>query len=257
MARLKGVLELGVRVTLITTACHSGGWVTSPDFNHTTMAAADETTTKYETSNAWGVSQRIGGSCGSVFASTLVQSLSSASNPLLDPRERSQSLHSPITQPLLHAEETNKSQTQTYNAFCHSSWEACEHRVTRLWNERGFSSSAQGDEWDHSWTGRTGVPLADFKRRWEQLASHPYTGPADIRDLQNTHPDNPTFRKADPASTGGVEEIVHQMTDSIAHGRIKAMGRTLHQTCPGDWDRRRMVGLGGTLRAYSQSDEFK
>ncbi|KAF4763925.1 hypothetical protein HAV15_001688 [Penicillium sp. str.  len=185
------------------------------------MAAADESTTKYGTSNAWGVSQRIGGSCGSVFARTLVQNLSSASNPLFDPRERSQSLHSPITQPLLHAEEPDKSQTQTYNAFCHSSWEAY------------------------------------FKRRWENLASHPYTGPADIRDLQNTHPDNPTFRKADPASTGGVEEIVHQMTDNIAHGRIKAMGRTLHQTCPGDWDRRRMVGLGGTLRAYSQSDEFK
>ncbi|KUM59627.1 hypothetical protein ACN42_g7508 [Penicillium freii] len=28
--RLKGVLELGVRVTLITTACHSGVWATSP-----------------------------------------------------------------------------------------------------------------------------------------------------------------------------------------------------------------------------------
>ena len=30
MVRLKGVLELGVRVTLITTACHSGGWATNP-----------------------------------------------------------------------------------------------------------------------------------------------------------------------------------------------------------------------------------
>lgn len=137
------------------------------------MAAADESTTKYGTSNAWGVSQRIGGSCGSVFARTLVQNLSSASNPLFDPRERSQSLHSPITQPLLHAEEPDKSQTQTYNVFCHSSWEACEHRVTRLWNEQGFSSSAQGDEWDHSWTGRAGVPLADFKRRWEHSPPTP------------------------------------------------------------------------------------
>jgi hypothetical protein len=268
MVRLKGVLELGVRVTLITTACHSGGWAVSPDFNHTTMAAADETTTKHGTSNAWGVSQSIGRSCGSVFASTLVQSLSNAASPLLDPRERSQPSHSLRIQPLLHAEgseeiqtlqpeEPDESQTLTYNAFCHSIWEACEHRVTRLWSEQGFSFSAQDDEWDFSWIGRTGVPLTDFKRRWERLASHPYTGPADIRDLRNTHPDNPTFREADPASTGGVEEIVHQMTDNIAHGRIKAMGRLFHQTCPGDWDRGRMVGFGGTLRAYYEHDEFK
>ncbi|KAJ5607181.1 hypothetical protein N7537_003800 [Penicillium hordei] len=268
MVRLRGVLELGVRVTLITTACHSGGWATSPDFNHTTMAAADETSTKQGMSNAWGISQSIGRSCGSVFASTLVQSLSSAASPLLDPRERSQPSRSLRTKPLLHAEgseeiqtlqpeEPDEIQTLTYNAFCHSIWEVCEHRVTRLWSEQGFRFSAQNDEWDFSWTGRTGVPLKDFKRRWEQLASHPYTGPADIRDLRNTHPDNPTFREADPASTGGVEEIVHHMTDDIAHGRIKAMGRIFHQTCPGDWDRGRMVGFGGTLRAYYERDEFK
>ncbi|KAJ5181120.1 hypothetical protein N7491_000675 [Penicillium cf. griseofulvum] len=268
IVRLKGVLELGVRVTLVTTACHSGGWATSPDFKYTTTAAADETEMKYGISNAWGVSQSIGRSCGSVFASTLVESLSSAASPLLDPHERSQPSHSLRTQPLLHAEgseeiqtlqpeEPDESQTLTYNAFCHSIWEVCEHRVTRLWSEQGFSFSAQDDEWDFSWTGRTGVPLTDFKRRWERLASHPYTGPADIRDLRNTHPDNPTFREANPASTSGVEEIIHQMTDYIAHGRIKAMGRLFHQTCPGDWDRGRMVGFGGTLRAYYELDEFK
>lgn len=157
----------------------------------------------------------------------------------------------------LQPEEPDESQTQTYNAFCHSIWEVCEHRVTRLWSEQEFGFSAQGDGWDLSWTGQTGDPLADFKRRWEQLASNPYTGPADIRDLRNTHRDNPTFREADPASTGGVEEIVHQMTDNIVHGRIKAMGRIFHQTCPGDWDRERMVGFGGTLRAYYERDEFK
>ncbi|KUM59635.1 hypothetical protein ACN42_g7510 [Penicillium freii] len=120
-----------------------------------------------------------------------------------------------------------------------------------------FLAHAQDDEWDFSWTGRTKAPPTDFKRRWERLASQSYAGPADIRDLRNTHPDNPTFREADPASTGGVEEIVYQMTDSIAHGRIKAMGRSFHQTCPGDWDGGRMVGFGGTLRAYYEYDEYK
>jgi hypothetical protein len=36
-ARLKGVLEPGARVTLITTAYYSGGWVTNPEFNYTTI----------------------------------------------------------------------------------------------------------------------------------------------------------------------------------------------------------------------------
>ncbi|OQD60006.1 hypothetical protein PENPOL_c033G05072 [Penicillium polonicum] len=87
--------------------------------------------------------------------------------------------------------------------------------------------------------------------------SRPSPTPAQPTFVTSTHPDNPTFREADPASTGGVEEIVYQMTDSIAHGRIKAMGQIFHQTCPGDWDRRRMVGFGGTLRAYYEYDEYK
>jgi serine protease inhibitor len=38
---LNGVLEPGAHVTLVTTVYYSGGWVTHPDFNYTTMAAAD------------------------------------------------------------------------------------------------------------------------------------------------------------------------------------------------------------------------
>jgi hypothetical protein len=33
VTRLKGVLEPGARVTLITTAYYSGGWVTNPEYN--------------------------------------------------------------------------------------------------------------------------------------------------------------------------------------------------------------------------------
>ncbi|KAJ5959520.1 uncharacterized protein N7479_006670 [Penicillium vulpinum] len=255
--RLKGVLEPGVRVTLITTACHSGGWVTNPDFNYTTMAAANAARTSKGLSNSWGISQSIGRTCGSVFASTLVESLSSATSPLIDPSERSTPSNFPGTQSQLQPDEPDEHQTMTYNAFCHSIWRTCEHRVTRLWYAQGFSFSAQDDQWNFSWTGRTGIPLRDFERRWKTLASYPYTGPADVRDLRNTYLENLTFLEADSANTGGAEGIVDQMTESIAHGRIKAMGRLFHQTCPGDWDRGQMVGFGGTLRGYYERDEFK
>ncbi|KAJ5956012.1 hypothetical protein N7501_010291 [Penicillium viridicatum] len=89
------------------------------------MAAADETTAKYGTS---GVCQSIGRSYGSGFANTLVGSL----------------LHAKLCEEIqtLQPEEPDESQTLTYNAFCHSIWEVCEHRVTCLWSEQGFSFSA-------------------------------------------------------------------------------------------------------------------
>ncbi|KAJ5838928.1 uncharacterized protein N7525_004116 [Penicillium rubens] len=219
VTRLKGVLEPGARVTLITTAYYSGGWVTNPEFNYTTMAAAD-TIGDQGTSNAWGISHSIGRSCGSVFATTIVESLSSATSPLLDPSDRSQPRNSPEAQATLQPDEPEEDQTMTYNAFCHSVWRICEQRVTRLWDAQGFR--------------RTGVPLADFERRWKKLASYPYTGPADIRDLRNTHLDNPTFLEADPARTASGQDVLDEMTDNIAHGRVKAMARFFHQTCPGD-----------------------
>lgn len=55
---LKGVLEPGAQVTLVTTACYSGGWVTHPDFNYTTIAAAANEGL-LGLSNAWPDSQSI------------------------------------------------------------------------------------------------------------------------------------------------------------------------------------------------------
>ncbi|KAJ5698632.1 hypothetical protein N7462_000637 [Penicillium macrosclerotiorum] len=39
---LRGVPGFGARVTLVTTACYSGGWAVSPDFNYTVMAATSD-----------------------------------------------------------------------------------------------------------------------------------------------------------------------------------------------------------------------
>lgn len=69
--------------------------------------------------------------------------------------------------------------------------------------------------------------------------SHPSPTPA-----QPTFVTSETHIQTTLPSAGGVKEIVYQMTDSISHGRIKAMGRSFHQTFPGDWDGGRMVGFG-------------
>jgi hypothetical protein len=79
------------------------------------------------------------------------------------------------------------------------------------------------------------------------------------RPYRNTT--RPTWRYEEQALNDTVsisgQDVLDEMTDSIAHGRVKAITRLFYQTCPGDWDRGQIVGFGGTLRAYYELDEFK
>ncbi|KGO66075.1 hypothetical protein PITC_056090 [Penicillium italicum] len=253
---LKGVLEPGVRVTLLSTACYSGGWATTPELNHTAMTAAgEEDNSDTGTSNAWGMSHSVGRSCGSVFVSTLLETLSSATSPLLE--EPGVDTSPSDTQQSLQPDNPNNLQTLSYNSFCNSVWSTCEDRITRLWSFQKFKFSAQDDAWEYSWTGRTGIPLTHFRNRWDGLKSYPYHGPSDIRDLRNPHPKNTTFLEQDPNKTASGNQVIDEMTGHIAHRRLKGMARTFHQTCPGDWDRGKEVGFGGTLRAFYERDLFQ
>ncbi|CAG8417283.1 unnamed protein product [Penicillium salamii] len=260
---LKAVLEPGARITLVTTACYSGGWATTPDLNITSMTAAGEghidpkVDLQNGLSNAWGTSQSVGRTCGSIFASTLFQALSSATSPLLDAGEPSNASDPPSLQP----EEPNDQQTLSYNSFCQSILDTCQNSVTRLGDKQYFTFSAQDDKWDYSWTGRTGIPLAHFERRWKQLKGYPYTGPEDMRLLRNQDPGNATFTVSDPNQTGGVRtatdvEILENMTGLIAQHKTKEMAMMFHATCPGDWTQGREVAWGGTLLGFYRFDEF-
>ncbi len=76
--QLKGVVEPGACITLVSAACYSDGWIVYPDLNYTTMAAAGTGTT----STAWPDSYNIGRACGSIFASSLIETLSSTASEL-------------------------------------------------------------------------------------------------------------------------------------------------------------------------------
>jgi len=92
----------------------------------------------------------------------------------------------------LQPDSPTQLQTESYNQFCRSILEVCGARVHRLWAKQGFTFSAQNDDWDHSWTARTGIPLARFEERWNRLSkvtyspepgeSHPFCDP-DPRNL--------------------------------------------------------------------------
>jgi hypothetical protein len=53
-----------------------------------------------------------------------------------------------------------------------------------------------------------------------------------------------------------MEELVSEMTSHMAHGRVKAMARLFRQTSPGDWNKGRMVGIGGTMRGYYERNQY-
>ncbi|KKK17294.1 hypothetical protein AOCH_001807 [Aspergillus ochraceoroseus] len=252
--RLKGVLEPGVCVTLVTTACYSGGWATSPDLNHTTIAAAGDGNLLQATSHSWNESLSIGRFCGSVFASTLFKTLSSAASPLLEA-----DLASDLSQAQqsLQPENPNSVQTLTYNAFCESVWRTCANSVTRLWSSQSFNFSAQDDAWDYSWTGRTGFPLADFRERWNALTSIPYSGSEELRALQDQDPSNPSFSASGPVRDGLGESVVDEMTGHIAQKRLKDMARLFRQTCPGDHNLGMETGFWGRLRGFYEYGEFE
>ncbi|KAE8156643.1 hypothetical protein BDV40DRAFT_280537 [Aspergillus tamarii] len=266
ITRLKAVLEPGISVTLTTTACFSGGWVTSPDFSHTIMAAATAEAGESGWSNAWPDSHSMGRACGSVFASMLINTLSTVTSPLVSELNKISAIGGssedlPQRSNQLQPEEPSSEQTLTYNAFCHEIWRTCANQINQLWTSQSFTFSAQDDQWEYSWTGRTGIPLMEFEQRWNRLVTYPYTGPENLRAERNPTPMNTDFTPGSSfnrtAGIGSADDLINTMTDNICHGRIKAMAFLFRQTCPGDWNHGFEVALGGTLRGYYEFDEFE
>ncbi|KAL2682437.1 hypothetical protein Neosp_006888 [[Neocosmospora] mangrovei] len=231
IAQLKGEIESGCRVTLITTACYSSGWavkeINGPGqlaLDATMLAAADGSSL----SNAWQKSKSVGRTAGSIFASSVIAALASTTSPLLD--EANDALDKQPLQP----DEPTERQTATYNSFCQHILDVCRDRVTRHWSDQYFTFSAQNDNWDHSWTGRTGIPLAHFESRWNSLEIVPYTGCAVTKSTLDTDPGNPYWKGDDePAKTAG--GTIDEMTRNIAQNRVSSMAGLFLQTCPGDW----------------------
>lgn len=231
---LKGVLDMGVPVTLVSTACHSRGWTVCEDLNQTALTARGE--------KAWPSSGSVDRACGSVFATTLVEALTSSASPFLPDDERDDV--SPASE--LQPEKPTAEQTKTYDEFCESILETCEDRVHRLWYRQEFSFSAQDDQWEYSWTGRTGIPLANFEKRWEELVTYPYQGPTESNmDLSLA------------STVGQVQGLTTRMVESIRKHRITEMARLFLDTCPSDWTGGRHVAIRSFLRHYAAGEEVE
>jgi hypothetical protein len=237
MQYLNSVLHPGCRVNFVTTACYSGGYTTSPDFNITASTAADARSE----SNSWNVSETVGRFCGSVFASNTIDTLNRESEALMN----SLGLQPDTTQGSIIPDNLDAVQTKSYNGFCRSIMDNLSRRITRLHLKQTFSFRAQDDRWDDSWTGRTGYPLAHYRQRWDRLPTHRYVPPVPGEvSILDQSPFNPHFNPnaASTSATGGAKasedegQYTTDMMTSIHQGDVARMGQLFLQACPGDWN---------------------
>lgn len=240
--RLKEATGFNTRVTLITTACYSGGWAVNPDLNLTSLTAAGGP----GRSDDKDKSESVGRCCGCMFASSVIATLTGKSTPLLDSQEETSMIPEEL-QPL----QPSQVQTDTHNEFCRSIWDVCETRIFRLTDRLEFSFSAQDDAWDFSWTGRTGIPLSSFRERWERLPVYSYTGPADAKARLN-----PSFSEsaAYPSRIGSAErasaerDIQGNLLKAMHEYKLVNMIDHFLETCPNNWDRSPEISLRAFLR---------
>ncbi|KAF4976147.1 hypothetical protein FZEAL_7166 [Fusarium zealandicum] len=250
LSELKEAIHPHCRATIYATACFSGGWVvTSPGNLHmdmTMLAAAGEE----DMSNSW--QRSVSGSKtynGSIFASSVMSTLTSVSSPILVDSQAGQDLTP------LQPDEATDEQIDTYNTFCRSILDSCANSVTRLAHKETFTFSAQSDQWDLPWTQRTGVPLQFFRLRWEALETVSFHATHPEMMLSDPSPRNPAWSGEAGVSRSGGDRIENEgrMEDEFISRQVQSevagMAEIFLQTCPGDWD----SGWGHTVRYALES----
>ncbi|KAL8686033.1 MAG: hypothetical protein Q9224_005575, partial [Gallowayella concinna] len=151
--------HLTTPVTLITTQCWGGGWTCIPDLNISGMTAAGTNAR----SKSWRKSGSCGRTCGSMFATALIEKLTQDPNtgePLMDREDGEDGEVG--TPPTIE-------QAETYSEFCRTVYESLIKDVDRRGYIHEISFQAQDDAWDMCWRERTGIPLWKYKEIWDNL----------------------------------------------------------------------------------------
>ncbi|KAN0081054.1 hypothetical protein V8E54_004258 [Elaphomyces granulatus] len=136
----------------------SGGWAVTPLLNTTTIAATDDCSESF----SFPKSGSIGRFCGGLFASAIIDKLVGESSPLVGPTTEQDTLGSSMQQ-----EEPKK--TETYMRFTDSVRRILVEKVGLLGTEMNATFSAQDNNWEAPWMGRSKPPLTEFKDRWDLL----------------------------------------------------------------------------------------
>lgn len=144
------VVGEGLDVTLVSTACFSGGWSVDKIVNASTMVAAGPA----RESESWPASPSVGRCCGSFYATALLKVW----------REESEA----SGESSAVATGTSSAQIASYAAFTEKVFDTLEG-IDKFSEVHDLRFSAQDDDWTSAWGQRTGIPLSDFKSVWDKL----------------------------------------------------------------------------------------
>lgn len=167
----KATQGIDVPVTILSTACYSGGWACAPRINATTLTAAG----RKDVSKAWTYSGSTARACGSMFTTAIINKMTKAegsSRSVLDP---------PDDEPITPVE----GEDETYREFAESVFESLLKDIDRRGFLHGLTFSAQDDAWEMHWSDSTGIPMVDFKGRWDELQNWPADETLQQGDFQN------------------------------------------------------------------------
>ena len=237
---VRSVVGDDIGLTVISTACFSGGWSASTFLNAATSTAAGPTVV----SESWGASPSVRSRryCGSIYASALISALSDASSPLVGPPNEDSSISGSI-QP--HA--PTAIQTESFNEFARSIHDTLLDIDPRYGDKHEISFSAQDDDWETSWTGRTGIPLRTFADRWDQLETRVSTAePGSFLDRSTRFTGSGTsadtlplqeFRSLSLSRVGSGNHLsgLFGGNSKSQKRHVKHMAKALLRTCPGSW----------------------
>ncbi|KAF9877598.1 hypothetical protein CkaCkLH20_04733 [Colletotrichum karsti] len=176
--------------------------------------------------------------CGSVFANTVIKSLTSTNGVAMQP------------------EDPDDNQAATLNAYTRSIIDICRSDVTGFWDQQNFTFSAQDDDLEGARDGRTGIlsdiPPSHFKDRWNQIVDVPYAEDVSTKIYLDPHPSNTSETvTAQLGPTGGIScpaDLREDMATAMISGDVPKMAWLFRQACPGEWSRGWGVGLSTMLK---------
>ena len=150
-------------LTLMMTSCYSGGWAISPDLatesgrRITTMTAAGPK----RASESWPVSRSMGRHAGSLWASSILNSLQVTTDDA-------------FTGPEMKAYTTGEFAREISYQLRH----VVDPRFGSIHDER---FTAQDDQWEEAYHDRTEIPLAHYRYRLQELRQIPARPFTEIR----------------------------------------------------------------------------
>ncbi|KAH8651889.1 hypothetical protein BGZ60DRAFT_520024 [Tricladium varicosporioides] len=171
-------LKKDVDVSLVITSCFSGGWIQKPlllsphstekrKLNITAAAGAGED----NVSLSWALTKSIGRRAGGgMMATFLLKALTTSSENSTNFNTLATDLESRIT---TTPDGESIEENPTYVQLSKSVRETLKRIDPAFWDQHKISFAAQDDKWDTEWRTRSGFPLLNYRKRWEELRQLP------------------------------------------------------------------------------------